>query len=246
MMDTFLDWEVPPLAIVADKAYGSAKIRQQIADEGALAVIPSKSNARQPIPHDVNLYRKRNIVERFFCKMKDMRRLATRFEKKAQNFLSMVQLFAIRCWINWVHTLVISGEHICVDHIATVQSILRSSGFRPNAKKTYFAKNPKQNIITGLSISTGVVKVRKSFKRLVRAEVYAVEKFGLVAASKRGKSFDPLFIERLIGKLNWWQNIEPENSYPKTHLTKIANLLKNHDLSHRVGPPKMGQKIKAD
>lgn len=100
MMDAFLDWEVPPLAIVADKAYGSSKIRQQIADEGALAVIPSKSNARQPIPHDPGIYRQRNVVERFFCKMKDMRRLATRFEKKARNFLSMVQLFAIRCWAN--------------------------------------------------------------------------------------------------------------------------------------------------
>ncbi len=100
MMDAFLDWKIPPLAIVADKAYGGAKIRQQIADEGALAVIPSKSNARTPIPHDKNLYAMRNIVERFFCKMKDMRRLATRFEKKAINFLSMVQLFAIRCWLN--------------------------------------------------------------------------------------------------------------------------------------------------
>ena len=100
MMGAFLDWEKPPLAIVADKAYGSDKIRQQIADEGALAVIPTKSNARKPIPHDAGLYRQRNVVERFFCKMKDMRRLATRFEKKAQNFLSMVQLFAIRCWIN--------------------------------------------------------------------------------------------------------------------------------------------------
>ena len=99
MMDAFLGWDRPPLALVADKAYGSRKIRQQIADEGALAVIPSKSNARQPIPHDVALYRKRNIVERFFCKMKDMRRLATRFEKKAQNFLSMLHIFAIRCWI---------------------------------------------------------------------------------------------------------------------------------------------------
>lgn len=88
------------MAIVADKAYGSAKIRQQIADEGAIAVIPSKSNAREPIPHDQKLYAQRNIVERFFCKMKDMRRLATRFEKKAKNFLSMIQLFAIRCWIN--------------------------------------------------------------------------------------------------------------------------------------------------
>ena len=99
-MDAFLDWEIPPLAIVADKAYGSAKIRQQIADEGALAVIPSKSNARHRINHDKNLYAQRNIVERFFVKMKDMRRLATRFEKKAINFLSMVQVFAIRCWIN--------------------------------------------------------------------------------------------------------------------------------------------------
>ena len=98
MMDTFLDWDHEPLAIVADKAYGSTKIRQQIADEVALAVIPSKSNARKPIPHDKNLYAMRNIVERFFCKMKDMRRLATRFEKTATNFRSMLYIFALRCW----------------------------------------------------------------------------------------------------------------------------------------------------
>jgi len=99
MMEAFLDWETPPLAIVADKAYGSAKIRQQVADEGALCVVPSKSNARKPIPHNKNLYAMRNIVERFFCKMKDMRRLATRFEKHATNFLAMLHLFAIKCWI---------------------------------------------------------------------------------------------------------------------------------------------------
>lgn len=100
LMGAFLDWDKPPLAIVADKAYGSKQIRQSIAEEGALAVIPSKSNARDPIPHDKNLYAMRNIVERFFCKMKDMRRLATRFEKLGRNFLSMLYLFAIRCWIN--------------------------------------------------------------------------------------------------------------------------------------------------
>lgn len=44
------------------KAYGSAKIRQQIADEGALAVIPSKSNAKHPIAHDRQLYAQRNTV----------------------------------------------------------------------------------------------------------------------------------------------------------------------------------------
>ncbi len=100
LMPDFLDWEVPPLAIVADKAYSSHKIRKAIADEGALAVIPTKSNAKKPIPHDKNLYAMRNIVERFFCKMKDMRRLATRFEKKGANFLNMLFLFSIKCWIN--------------------------------------------------------------------------------------------------------------------------------------------------
>jgi transposase len=100
MINAFLNWETASLAMVLDKAYGSRKIRQAIADEGALAVIPSKSNARKPDTHEKNLYAMRNIVERFFCKMNDMRRLATRFEKSARNFLNMIYLFAAKCWIN--------------------------------------------------------------------------------------------------------------------------------------------------
>ena len=100
MFDAFTGWHTEPLGIVADKAYTSNKIRRQIADEGELAVIPSKSNARKPVPHDPNLHAMRNIVERFFCRMKDMRRLATRFEKTAINFLNMIYIFAIRSWLN--------------------------------------------------------------------------------------------------------------------------------------------------
>ncbi len=96
----FLDWCQPPLAIVADKAYGSKAIRQSIADEGALAVIPSKSNAKEPVPHDPDLYAMRNLVERFFCKMKDMRRLTTLYENLKRMFPSMLQIFAIRCWLH--------------------------------------------------------------------------------------------------------------------------------------------------
>ena len=98
--DAFIGWQKQPTAIVADKAYGSKAIRQAISDEGALAVIPSKSNARIHIPHDPDIYAQRNQVERFFCRMKDMRRLTIRYEKLKRNFLSMVHLFAIRCWLN--------------------------------------------------------------------------------------------------------------------------------------------------
>ncbi len=100
VLPDLLDDTAAPLAVVADKAYGSRAIRQLIADDGALAVIPSKSNAREPVAHDAGLYKMRNIVERFFCAMKDMRRLATRFEKLSRNFLAMVHIFAIRLWIN--------------------------------------------------------------------------------------------------------------------------------------------------
>lgn len=96
--EAFLNWPDDPLAIVADKAYNSKRIRQAIADHGALAVIPTKANARNPIPHDKALYAMREKVEGFFCKLKDMRRLATRFEKRARNVLAMVHLFCIKMY----------------------------------------------------------------------------------------------------------------------------------------------------
>lgn len=98
--EDFLDWPDDPLAIVADKAYSSKRIRRAIADHGALAVIPTKSNARHPIMHDKNLYAMRHKVECFFARLKDMRRLATRFEKRARNFIAMVHLYCIRMYLN--------------------------------------------------------------------------------------------------------------------------------------------------
>ena len=84
--------------MIADRF--KSRTRRRTSSPVELAVIPSKSNAREPIPHDAGLYNMRNIVERFFCIMKDMRRLATRFEKLSCNFLAMVHIFAIRLWIN--------------------------------------------------------------------------------------------------------------------------------------------------
>jgi len=60
--DTFIGWQKQPAAIVADNAYGSKAIRQAIADEGALAVIPSKSNARVHIPHDPDIYANETLL----------------------------------------------------------------------------------------------------------------------------------------------------------------------------------------
>ena len=89
-----------PLAVVADKAYDSQAVRQAIRDDGALPVIPARVTARNPQPHDERLYKLRNIVERFFCRCKDMRRIATRFDKLASTFLAGVLLVCVLIWLN--------------------------------------------------------------------------------------------------------------------------------------------------
>lgn len=68
-------------AVIADKAYDSNHLRQLIANAGMLAVIPSLPSRKIPIPHDANLYKNRNRIERCFNKLKHFRRFATRFEK---------------------------------------------------------------------------------------------------------------------------------------------------------------------
>jgi transposase len=81
--------------VIADKGYVSRLLRQSIVRMGAVAVIPSKSNSVDPQPLDAEQYKDRNLAERFWSKVKQYRRVATRYEKKASNYLGMVQLASI-------------------------------------------------------------------------------------------------------------------------------------------------------
>lgn len=78
------------IAVVADKAYDCDRFVRQIASCGHRAVIPSKKNRRQPRPLDKECYRTRNVVERFFGRIKQYRRIATRYEKTSLSFLGFV------------------------------------------------------------------------------------------------------------------------------------------------------------
>jgi len=78
--------------VLADKAYDADRIRELIQDQGATPNIPPKSNRRWKPCFSKRLYRERNLVERFFSKLKHFRRVATRYDKLAANFLAMIQL----------------------------------------------------------------------------------------------------------------------------------------------------------
>ena len=81
--------------MIADKGYDSDAFVEAIESRGAEAVIPPKSNRVNPRGYDRHAYRERNVCERFWSKAKQYRRVATRYEKKAANFLAFVKVAAI-------------------------------------------------------------------------------------------------------------------------------------------------------
>jgi transposase len=86
-------------AVLADKAYDSNDLRQCIADMKAEAVIPSKRNRKIAIPHDAEVYRHRNRIERCFNRLKHFRRFATRYDRRAIHFAGFVHLAAAMMWL---------------------------------------------------------------------------------------------------------------------------------------------------
>ena len=84
-----------PEVVIADKGYDSDAFVEVIEKRGAEAVIPPKSNRVEPREYDRHTYKERNLCERFWSKVKQYRRVATRYEKKAANFLAFVKVAAI-------------------------------------------------------------------------------------------------------------------------------------------------------
>lgn len=80
-----------------DKGYDSKSIREQLLAQDIVPVIPPKSNRIEPIDYDKDLYKLREKVERFFNKLKQFRRIATRYEKLSHTFLAFIHLVA--AWI---------------------------------------------------------------------------------------------------------------------------------------------------
>ena len=84
--------------VVADRGYDADGLLALIRTSGAKAQIPSTRNRLVHRSVNRQIYRKRNLIERFFNKLKHFRRIATRFDKLARNFLAAVTLAAARLW----------------------------------------------------------------------------------------------------------------------------------------------------
>jgi len=98
MAPTLVDAAGSATRLIADKAYDTNALRAVLAGKGIVAVIPSIRRRKPLIPYDVIAYRDRNLIERMFGRLKDFRRIATRYDKLARNFLAATLLAAIAIW----------------------------------------------------------------------------------------------------------------------------------------------------
>ena len=80
--------------ILGDRAYGAKKIRLFLAEQGAQYTIPPTKNLLHPWKYDRQTYKRRNVIERCFCRLKDFRRIATRYDKRADSFQAFLFLAA--------------------------------------------------------------------------------------------------------------------------------------------------------
>lgn len=88
----------PTAELVADKGYDANALREWLEQRGTTAVIRPMRHRRIQFAYDKRVYNKRNVIERMFCRFKDWRRLATRYDRKIQTFMATITIAAIVTW----------------------------------------------------------------------------------------------------------------------------------------------------
>lgn len=88
----------PSVQLVADKGYDSQNLREWLEKRGTEPIIPPRKNRKIKYDYDKAIYKKRNVIERMFCRFKDWRRIATRFDRNIKNFMAAVTIAAIVMW----------------------------------------------------------------------------------------------------------------------------------------------------
>jgi putative transposase len=100
LAEPLIEQTKPAKKWLADKAYNSAELRKQPKERGTKPVIPNKQNRKQPFSFSRKAYKERHKIENAFCRPKDFRRIATRYDKLAANFVASVHLVATLVW--WI------------------------------------------------------------------------------------------------------------------------------------------------
>ena len=93
-----------PSVLMADRGYDADRIRKSMDKRDVLPIIPMRKSRKKRIAVDRSLYRLRNLVQRCFNKLKNARRVATRYDKTAESFLGFIDITSFRLWLHNLST----------------------------------------------------------------------------------------------------------------------------------------------
>ncbi len=131
------------------------------------------------------------------------------------------------CYTRYVDDLTFSGDYIPSKFIEIVFKILRSSGFAPNTDKTRLIGPKGRKIVTGISVFGESMKLPKSTRRQLRKEVHYLCQNGFEKHTISLGVRDPLYVEKLLGKLSFWKQIEPENQFVINSINNVRGIAAN-------------------
>jgi len=120
--------------------------------------------------------------------------------------------------------LAFSGNYIDLAFSEAVKFCVEQDGFTCNENKTLLANNKGKIIVTGISLSRGELHLPRETKRAIRRDAHFLLRNGIRHESRRSGRFDPLYIDRLLGKLAFWLLVEPDNPFPREAALEIKRL----------------------
>lgn len=122
--------------------------------------------------------------------------------------------------------LIFSGEHVPRGLTRYAKAILQDEGFKINRDKTRYCRTGDRKIVTGILLSEGRLRVPVSFRREVTRDVYYIKKFGYLSHATKKKIRDPYYLDRLMGRLNFWKQVEKDNGSVKKMILTIEHVIK--------------------
>ncbi|MCO7573416.1 MULTISPECIES: reverse transcriptase family protein [Pseudomonas chlororaphis group] len=124
--------------------------------------------------------------------------------------------------------LTFSGNYIPHKLIGVVSEIIVQYGLRVNDKKTKLQVGANQKIVTGLSVSGNALALPRKFKRELKMELHFIKKYGYVSHASKKKIRNPYYIDSVIGKLNFWLQVEPANMEALSGLELMRGIQLGH------------------
>lgn len=123
--------------------------------------------------------------------------------------------------------LTFSGEYIPHSFASIVEGIIENYGLTPNKEKTRLLINANQKIVTGISVSGEKIALPRKYKRKLKNEIHFIITYGYVSHINNLKIKDPNYLLSLLGKVNFWLQVEPNNPLALSGKDYISKVLRN-------------------